>query len=159
MLECKKNCCEQKCLCPKKVEGACGGCQGSGCLKSRKSVDLVDINQEELYFIRLLEGTCYLPIAVFSDVEVAPVFVEKETQTLEETIEIARVLTQLEEKGILTLDYDISLVNCDYEKQFKNYYFDDIVHTAIEKQGSMALTQEYLLMVDTNYEERITRVN
>lgn len=158
MLDGGSGCCGQSCGCPRKVEGLCGGCKGNGCNHYKKVLDLTDITDEEQYFINLLEEFCYLPIWEVRGIDVLPIFIEKETQTLEETIFFAKVLTKLEKQGVLSLDYEIPLTNYDYEKEFAIESFLKSQNencTSIRRQGSMALTQEYFLNIDDCYEDKI----
>ena len=91
-------------------------------------------------FLRQMAQTPFLPLGCFvlksshsnhlESVAFAPVYLTEKLEDMDTVRENAKALEQLEEYGIITLDYDIPLVNYDYEvfkKSAAFNYFKDTV--------------------------------
>ena len=97
--------------------GNCGGC--NGCDRS------LTVTEPELELLMTLGQIPFLPIARRMD-DPAPVYLEEDAHSPEE---YTLILQCLEKKGLISLDFDRPLKNCDYSRY---------AHLPI--QGSMALT-------------------
>ena len=102
----------------------CGSCSGScsncgGCAK-----ELV-LTREEADFLQKLSQIPFLPVARRADDDV-PIYLEDNEQPVEQ---YSLILTCLEKKGLVDLDYHQKLVG-----------FDDSAYAAYPLRGSMALT-------------------
>lgn len=147
---------------PVETTGCTGNCATcAGC--SSTSNDTLDLGELALMF-ELME-TPFLPLCRFTMVKageedtvrvtaLAPVYFNALDTTMEEAKQIGEALIHLEEKGIITLDYDKPLDNYDYN-EYKNSDLykmlqetvaegkgkeDFLCDTAIIETGSMALT-------------------
>jgi len=145
-----------------------GGCQksaathcGNGCCGQ---VSVPGLTEQGVDFLRLMAQTPFLPLGCFvlksshsnhlESVAFAPVYLTEKQDDMDAVKEKAKVLEQLEEYGIITLDYDIPLENYDYEDFKKSAafnYFKDTVEEGKQKPdfifdiasiefGSIALT-------------------
>lgn len=135
----------------------CGGCSASN--------DTLDLGELALMF-ELME-TPFLPVCRFTMTKageedtvrvtaLAPVYFNAVDTTMEEAKQIGEALLHLEEKGIITLDYDVKLENYDYVeyrnsdlyKEFKKTVAEGagkegfLCDTAVIDMGSMALTDK-----------------
>lgn len=109
--------------------GNCAAC--GGCAKQ------LTLTQMEIHMLRTLGQIPFLPIARRTD-DMTPVYLEDSTYT---QAEYSLVLQVLEQKGLISLDYDQPLSGVDMA-----LYRDFPVH------GSMALTargQAVLEMIET----------
>ena len=145
---------------PVETTGCSGNCATcAGC--SSTSNDTLDLGELALMF-ELME-TPFLPLCRFTMVKageedtvrvtaLAPVYFNALDTTMEEAKQIGEALIHLEEKGIITLDYDKPLDNYDYN-EYKNSDLYKMLQetvaegkegflcdTAIIETGSMALT-------------------
>ena len=145
---------------PVETTGCSGNCATcAGC--SSTSNDTLDLGELALMF-ELME-TPFLPLCRFTMVKageedtvrvtaLAPVYFNALDTTMEEAKQIGEALINLEEKGIITLDYDKPLDNYDYN-EYKNSDLYKMLQetvaegkegflcdTAIIETGSMALT-------------------
>ena len=105
--------------------GNCGSC--GGCAK------VLELTQEEIDFLAELGQFAFLPIARRAD-DMVPVYLE-DTRYSPETYSL--VLQVLEQKRLVSLDYD---------KPLKN--FDAAKYAAYPVKGSVALTQRGQTVVD-----------
>ena len=94
---------------------SCGGCAGQ-----------LVLSQPEVDLLNKLAQIPFLPIARSAS-DPKPVYLEDEDETLEQ---YSLILTCLEKKGLISLDFDMPLAGCGGEK-YKSY---PII-------GSMALTK------------------
>jgi hypothetical protein len=119
----------------------------------------------ESTLLRLLRIAPFLPICRFvlktsrsahlSSVALEPVFLAKPTDTLQTVQANAAALKHLASLGIIVLDYDIPIINCDYtdykESQVFKYFEETVAEggkrnpaflfdTADLECGSLALT-------------------
>ena len=132
----------------------------------REPAAIQGLSANQTAFLHQLLHSRYLPVARFvvessreedfCAVALEPVFIRATGDSLEAVKEAGAFLTGLEEKGLLTLDYDIPLEGYGYEEYracalFQ--YFQDTVRqgagkpgflgdTAALELGSMALTPE-----------------
>ena len=129
------------------------------------SLESLTINKKEKAFLVELVKFRYLPVSRFimsSSIEhearlvsLAPVYIIAIDDSMETVKEIGTVLSELEEKGLISLDYDIPLQDYDYTKHTKSAlysYFQETVSegkkkpsflfdTAKIELGSIALTE------------------
>jgi len=130
------------------------------------SLESLTINSKEISFLRELVKCSYLPVSRFimsSSIEeearlvsLAPVYINSVDDNMETVKEIRTVLSELEEKGLISLDYDIPLQDYDYTQYTKSAlfsYFKETVNegkrrnpsflfdTAEIELGSIALTE------------------
>lgn len=137
----------------------CGKCHGHcGC-------STLTLTPREQAFIRCLKQIPFLPIAQFllrstksehlESIALAPVYILDPEDTLAHIKETGSVLKGLEEKGLITLDYDIPLQNYDYQSYHCSAAYCSFQQTVDEAKtrpnflynigvmelGSMALTQ------------------
>jgi len=129
------------------------------------SLESLTINSKEISVLKELMKCSYLPVSRFimsSSIEeeawlvsLAPVYISTIDDSMEIVKEIGTVLSELEKKGLISLDYDIPLQDYDYTEHTKsalfsffqetvnegkknpNYLFD----TAEIELGSIALTE------------------
>lgn len=102
----------------KNCSGNCGSC--GGCAK------VLELTQEEIDFLRELAQFAFLPIARRAD-DMVPVYLEDDRYSPET---YSLILQVLEQKRLVSLDYD---------KPLKN--FDPARYAAYPVKGSVALTQ------------------
>jgi hypothetical protein len=115
-------------------EESCGGC----C--SKQGQEPIHIVKEELELLLELKEYNYLPISEFvmcsSENDhvrfsgLAPVYIKKMNDSMEVVREKRTVLKQLEEKGLISLDYDIPLQGYDYsmhtESELYKYFIETV---------------------------------
>lgn len=97
---------------------ACGGCQ---CGHHPTEIQL---SENEISFLNQLAQTPFLPLARFvlkstksshfESVALAPVYINNRTDSMEMVKHMATVLKNLENMGLITLDYEEPLENGDY---------------------------------------------
>ena len=128
------------------------------------SLESLKINSKEKLFLLELAKCCYLPVSRFimsSSIEeearvvsLAPVYIDSIDDSMETVKEIRTVLSELEKKGLISLDYDIALQGYDYKEHTESalfIYFKETVNegkknrnflfdTAEIEMGSIALT-------------------
>ena len=97
--------------------GNCGGC--SGCAK------VLELTPGEIELLQELGQFAFLPIARKAD-DMVPVYLEDDRHTKEE---YSLILQVLEQKGLISLDYDKPLPHADLA-----------AYAAYPVKGSMALT-------------------
>ena len=136
----------------------CGGCGGCCCGRSA-------LTEREQAFIRCLAQVPYLPVVRFllrstksehlEAIALEPVYLLDTGDSMEHGQESGDVLRGLEEKGLITLDYDAPLQGYDYQIFLDSHvyrFFQETVEEAksrqdflydigVMEQGSMALTQ------------------
>jgi hypothetical protein len=147
-------------------------CKHTGCCNSRTGKcggfhagnSMPDFTAEETAFLRLLSQAPFLPIGQFllkssrsdhlESVALAPVYLTDKRDSMESIHMNIKALKNLEQYGVITLDYDIPLENYDYtvfEESEAYRYFQDTVtesrnnpdfifDTAALEFGSLALT-------------------
>jgi hypothetical protein len=129
------------------------------------SLEDLRLNSKESSFLTELMKYSYLPVSRFimsSSIEkharfvsLAPVYIIDADDSMEDVKEIRTILIELEEKGLISLDYDIPLEDYDYTHYTKSAlfaYFQETVKegkknpsflfdTAEIELGSIALTE------------------
>ena len=129
------------------------------------SLESLTINSKEISLLREFGLYIYLPVSRFimsSSVEkeawtvsLAPVYINAIDDSMDTVKEIGAVLTALEKKGVISLDYDIPLQDYDYIQHTKSTLFSFFKETVNEGKknpsflfdiaeielGSIALTE------------------
>lgn len=149
-------------------------CCGSSCCHSHSSdsergcchsQEPLTINSEETSVLLELAQCIYLPVSRFvmsssteeeaRFVSLAPVYIEALDNSIETVKKIGKVLSGLEKKRLISMDYDIPLQNYDYTEHTNSAlfaYFTETINegkknpnficdTANIELGSMALTE------------------
>lgn len=151
----------------------CGGHDAGhscGCGGHEESTPFYTYNQEPLSdaqktFLQQLAQCCYLPVARYvvkstkeSDFMMAafgPAFIQGDHHSMAELHQVRTFLTDLEQLGLLALDYDIPLEGYDYAPYYESEVFTMLKETVAEglgkegffgdtadiETGSMALTE------------------
>jgi hypothetical protein len=141
------------------ADGCSGGCCGSGC-KDR----IIYVTDEEKAFLSQLSQIPFLPLARFvlqssqSDdavsVALAPVYLYCRDDTPDTVRNSGEILQTLEDKYLVTLDYDLPLENGDYSMYEESRVYRDFCaavkdgvsqdgvtyDTPVLQRGSLALT-------------------
>lgn len=129
------------------------------------SLESLTINSKEKTFLIELVKCNYLPVSRFimsSSIEedarmvsLAPVYISSIDDSMETVKEIRAILSELEKKGLISLDYDIPLEDYDYTQYTESAlfsYFQETLNegkrnpsflfdTAEIELGSIALTE------------------
>jgi len=105
----------------------------------------VEVNGNELAILKTIEAVGCLPVARFvatkSDEEevlidcLSPVYLYDEHDTMEDVKAIGAVLKGLEDKDLLSLDYDMPIVDFDYGMYTGSDLYADFVDTSAEAKG------------------------
>ena len=114
----------------------------------------------------------YLPVACFAmtrageasvyAIALAPVYLTSPADSLDDIKALGKSLSQLEEAGLITLDYDLPLQGYDYDEYKRASVYDLFVRTVAEgsaqpdslfdtpllELGSMALTERGIKAVE-----------
>ena len=106
-------------------KGNCGSC--SGCAK------VLELTKGEIEVLRNLGQYAFLPIARRAD-DMVPVYLEEDRCTKEE---YSLILQVLEQKGLVSLDYDKPLAHADLS-----------AYAAYPVKGSMGLTSRGQTVVE-----------
>ena len=106
-------------------KGNCGSC--SGCANT------LELTEGEIHILQELGQFAFLPIARRAD-DVVPVYLEDDRYTKDE---YSLILQVLEQKRLISLDYDKALSHADLE-----------AYAAYPVKGSMALTQRGQTVVE-----------
>ncbi len=101
--------------------GGCGSSGGGCCGSGTQQEQTLYLSWEEEAFLEQLAQCPFLPIAEFllasqnqgSSLSISPVFLETGTETLEQIKHTAGIILDLEEKEILSLDYEEALSGMD----------------------------------------------
>jgi len=141
-------------------KGCCGHSCGKCCGHEKETV----LSEKEKEFLAELAVAPFQPIVSFvmcssesehiASVALAPVYLRDKTDSLEQVKQTGEVIKSLAESGILSLDYDMPLINCDYtmfsESEIYAYFSETvgeakakpgfIFDTAKMEKGSIALT-------------------
>lgn len=120
----------------------CGGCN---CGHHQTEIQ---ITEEETEFLKQLAQTPFLPLARFvlkstksshlESVALAPVYLNDKADSMETVKSTAAVLKSLNEKGLITLDYEEPLENgnyLDYSDSALYAFFKETVAQAKDKDG------------------------
>ena len=105
----------------------------------------VEVNGNELAILKTVEAVGCLPVARFiatnSEEEevvidcLSPVYLYDTTDTMEEVKAIGAVLQGLEDKGLMSLDYDMPIVDFDYSMYVESDLYAYFEKTMLEAQG------------------------
>ena len=106
--------------------GNCGSC--SGCAK------VLELTEGEIHILQDLGQFAFLPIARRAD-DMVPVYLEDDRYSKEE---YSLILQVLEQKRLISLDYDQALTHANLE-----------AYDSYPVKGSMALTQRGQTVVET----------
>lgn len=115
----------------------------------------VEVNGNELAILKTVDAVGCLPVARFiatkSDEEevvidcLSPVYLYEATDTMEDVKAIGAVLRGLEEKGLMSLDYDMPIRDYDYSMYTESElyaYFVRTIEEARERDGFLCDTAE-----------------
>lgn len=134
--------------------GGCagGGCAGGCCCGGERPAPLT-LTEPHLALLRSLAANCYLPVARFvltstkeHDFRItalAPVHLYTREDTMETARATATLLTELEQAGLLTVDYDEPLRGCDYAEYHESAlyaYFCQTAREAADRPGFLGDT-------------------
>lgn len=135
----KGSCCQDRSGSSQDNEHICGGCN---CGQHQTEIQ---ISEEEIAFLKQLAQTPYLPLARFvlkstksshfESVALAPVYINNKTDSMETVKSMATVLESLEEKGLITLDYDEPLENGDYADYSDSSLYAYFKETVAQTKG------------------------
>lgn len=156
--------------------GCCGGGHGGGCCGRHKPLQKEDLSEAQLAMIDQLLVYHYLPVARFvltSSKEddfvvhaLEPVQLQTVNDSLGQVKERSAMLLDLEQKGFISIDYDIALSNYDYQDYYKSAVFayfkqtvdegaqhaDFLGDTASIETGSLAITEKCADLFQGEYE-------
>lgn len=131
------------------------------------------ISDDEKSFLKVLAQTPFLPVTKFvmkssksehlENIALAPVYLSSENDSLQTVKHIAAILHALEEKNIVSIDYDIPLENGDYGMYENSDVYTYFVETINEgklrpeflfdipalESGSIALTAYGMYVIES----------
>lgn len=158
--------------------GGCGSsaCEGCSCSTPRTGAEgnlrEIAITYAQSDFLEKLSQSPYLPVARFTlitsasddilSTALAPVYLEETTATMDQIKEMGRVIEQLAELELLTIDYESPLLKADYTVYEQSEAFDHLKATVDESAksedavfngcridvGTIALTQLGQVVID-----------
>ncbi len=118
------------------------------CCGNHKNVKIEDVSDTELHFLQHLLAHEYIPVARFivksskehdfANVVLSPVFIVDTKESMEGVKNIGEKLRNLENLGLITLDYDIPLSGYEYSEYHNSdiyAYFKETVNEAQGKAG------------------------
>lgn len=169
---CKSACCGGHSHGEHEHGGCCGGHNHGEhnhgcCCGEHKEIDKENLTEDETAFLNHLISYTFLPVTRFilksskeKDFLVpcfAPVYIEYKDDNIEKVKLVASILTSLEEKGIISIDYDIELKNYDYSEYYDSDFFKYFQATVEEgkskkgflgdiaeiETGSIALSEDF----------------
>ena len=108
----------------------------------QKNMDInIELSDDEKSFLSVLAKTPFLPIVSFvakssksdhlENIMLSPVYIENSEDALFAVKNRAEILNSLEEKGAISIDYDLKIENADYDfyKNSEVYkYFVEIIN-------------------------------
>ncbi len=123
-----------------KIEGDCS--------TKHKQVNIKDISETELYFLKNLLEYKFLPVArfivksskeqSFENVALSPVFIISDKDSMQEVKNVGKRLKNLEDLCLISIDYDIPLKGYGYEEYHGcdlYAYFKQTVNEVKDKDG------------------------
>jgi len=123
------------------------GCGGCNCGHRQTEIQIVE---EEIEILNQLAQTPYLPLASFvlkstksahlESVALAPVYLNDRADSMETVKKTAAILKSLENKGLITLDYEEPLENGNYTD-----YADSPLYAYFKETVAQAKGQEEFL--------------
>ncbi len=134
------------CACHSNLEGTSCSSNKNRCCGGKLTSNM--LSDEEKHFLAHLLERLYLPVSqfvlksskesAFASVTLSPVFIIEEKDTMEQVKDFGKMLKALEEKGFISLDFDIPIDNYDY-KEYTNSsiftYFKECVEEGKTKDG------------------------
>ncbi len=128
------------------------GSHGNCCGKHQKA-NLNIISDTERHFLTHLLEYKFLPVArfivksskehSFENIALSPVFIIDVTDSMEEVKNVATKLNNLENLGLITIDYDIAIKDYAYSEFYGSdiyAYFKETVNEAKDKGGFLGDT-------------------
>ncbi len=119
----------------------CSGCTGNCKCHGHGAVQ---ISEQEKSFLVILAQTPFLPMARFTmsstqsedlqSVALAPVYMTDGKESMEQVQENRELLLSLEEKGLITLDYDQPLQGYGYEEYSRSSVYE-MFRATVEEGG------------------------
>ena len=143
-----------------------------GCNCKTENITVKDITKTQIDFLHHLIEYHYLPVVQFivkstkekdfESIALSPVFIIDTKDTMQDVKNIGENLKQLEEKGLITLDYDVTLDNYGYNEYYSSNlfdYFKKVVEQGKENEnflgdtadiqlGSMAPTESAICLLN-----------
>ncbi len=120
------------------------GIHEKGCCK-HKNVTIEDLSETELVFLRQLLESRLLPVVRFivtsskehdfKNVALSPVFIVDVKDSMEQIKSIGKQLKNLEDLGLITLDYDIPLEGYAYKEFLDSEIYAYFNETVKEARG------------------------
>ncbi len=117
---------------------SCAGCSPQLAPGREGAMTQIEITPDEEDFLKKLAQTPYLPLAEFfltssqeadlTNTVLAPVFLETGEESMQEIRNTGKVLKRLEEKELVTLDYNKPLKNAD-----ANFFLDSSAFQILEE--------------------------
>ena len=140
---------KEDCTEPVKGCGKCcrGGCSGMEILLTEREMEFMLLLSEFLSYLARIRIKC--PGREDSPTEMAPVYLSCEYETMESVRKTGQVLRSMENKGLITLDYDKTLINGDYSIYKNPALLKELCQSAADSSspctpelefGSIALT-------------------
>lgn len=119
----------------------CGGCSGADLPPSDKNPLEVHISPEEEQFLKKLAQSPFLPIVQYvmtssksehlTNMALSPVFLETGSESLDEIKALGDIILDLEERSIISLDFDTPLEGTDESIYYNSVSFQ-LLKDAIE---------------------------
>ncbi len=113
--------------------------------ENKKIGSVKELSETEIHFLTHLVQYKYLPVAQFvlksskeSDFEsiaFSPVFITETSDTMEQVRNFGAKLKSLEDRGFLTLDFDIILTGYSYDEYYNSNVFSYFKSTVEETKG------------------------
>lgn len=123
-----------------KQDKSCGGCSSGGCAGGGCRDKTIYITEDEKAFLTQLAEIPFLPLARFMmqstqladavAVWAAPIYLNSRNETSDDVKNTGAVLQSLEDKYLVTLDYDLPLQNGDYSIYEESRVYRDFCETA-----------------------------
>lgn len=143
--------------CMEPVKG-CGKCCSGGC-----HVSEVSITEDEKEFLLFFSQIPFLPLVRFKApgssantqlMNLAPVYMIDGSESRDTIKKTGQVLKSLENRGLITLDYDKPLINGDYSIYNESQLFRQLCALATDRSpaieyGSIALTPLGIEVLDS----------
>ena len=116
----------------------------------------IEISRAEHEFLLALAQSAYLPLSQFllvsttddlESIALSPVYIIDGTESVAEVREKGETLTSLENKGLITLDYDQPLVNYDY-----GLYHNSVAYNELKELVREGRQREGFLFNDSRLE-------
>lgn len=126
---------------PTGCTGSCSSCAGCSARDSAR------LDLGEMVLMYELMQTPFLPVCRLVELSpnekktiLEPIYFNDPQTSLDEIKEIGSALKAMAERGLITIDYDIPLQNCDYNEYKTSNILQNCGENAELELGSMALT-------------------